>query len=498
MSSRRAHTTWVTSVTATAAAAGLILPTSATAASGPDATAGYAFTARVLIGDGDPVRGCSAALISREWVITTASCFADDTTEVTAGKPKQKTTVTIRGTAPDAVTAYTGEIAELVPAQGRDVVMARLATYTPAGIPTVNLADTPMAAGDEATFAGTGRTKTEWVPDKPHTAAFKVNGTDATTLAISGKTTADSICQGDTGGPLLRDTDNGPELVGLATRSWQGGCLGTPETETRTNAEAVRTDDLGEWISAIANRAWTRQIAAGDFSGDGKSDALAIDKTDSKLYAHPGDGKGGFTGRNQIGVQWETTRVITTGNFVGDSNIDLVAIRDNGVLLTYPGNGKGNFATTVTAGTGWNGMRLLTAGNFTGDNKTDLLAVHTNGTLYIYPGTGDGKVGSGIVAGTGWTGIRLIAGGDFNGDGKADAVAVHDNGTLYAYYNNGQNGFNSAVRVGGGWTTTRLITSGDFNGDGKADLLALRNADTFYTYAGNGTGTFAAPVVTQP
>ncbi|MFJ1551908.1 FG-GAP-like repeat-containing protein [Streptomyces sp. NPDC088246] len=498
MSSRRARTTWVTGLTVTAAAASLLTSPAAGAATGPEAAPSYAFTARILIGDGDPARGCSAALVSRGWVVTAASCFADDPAQVTEGQPKQKATVTVSGTDLYAATAHTSEIAELVPAQDRDVVMARLATSVPTGIPTVTLTDVPLAVGDEATFAGAGRTKTEWVPKKVHTAAFKVDGVDATTLAISGKTTNDSICQGDTGGPILRETDNGTELVGLATRSWQGGCLGTPETETRNNAQAVRTDDLSEWISATANRAWARQLAAGEFSGDGKTDAIVIDETDNKLYAHPGDGQGGFTGRNQIGVGWGTTRVITTGNFVGDSNTDLVAVRDDGTLLTYPGNGKGGFGTVITAGSGWNSMRLVAAGDFTGDKKIDLLAVHTNGTLYIYPGTGDGKFGSGIVAGTGWTGMRLIASDDFNGDGKADIAAVHDNGTLYMYTNNGKNGFNSGVAAGSGWKSTRLITGGDLNGDGKADLLALRGASTFYTYLGNGRGNFAAPVITQP
>ncbi|WP_381595278.1 FG-GAP-like repeat-containing protein [Streptomyces formicae] len=480
------------------AATGLLAPTTASATTGPQGGADHHFTTRILIGDTDPARGCSGALVSSEWAITTASCFANDSSEVTAGRPAVKSTLIVSGSGFSSSKAHTSTIAELVPAKGRDIVMARLANSAPADIPTVSLSSAPVATGDETVFAGTGRTATEWVPDKVHTAAFEVGRVDDATLAITGKTETDAICQGDTGGPLLRHTADGAELVGLATGSWQGGCLGTPETETRTDAQAVRADDLGDWISSVAGRSWTRQLAAGDFDGDKRADAIAIDETDGNLYLHAGDGKGGFAGRRQLGVQWETSRVITAGNFAGDSNTDLVAIRDNGLLLTYTGNGEGNFAKPITAGTGWNSMRLLAAGDFDGDKKTDLLAAHTNGTLYIYPGTGDGKVGRGIVAGAGWAGIRLIAGGDFNGDGKADIAAVHDNGTLYAYANNGKNGFNSGVAVGGGWKTTRLITSGDFNGDGMADLLALRGASTFYSYAGNGKGNFAAPVISQP
>ncbi|UUN28104.1 FG-GAP-like repeat-containing protein [Streptomyces sp. FIT100] len=496
MSSRRFRTAWVTGLTAAAVTGGLMSPAPAGAVAGPVAADGYAFTAKVLVGDGAPVRGCSGALVSREWIVTAASCFADDPAQVRAGRPEQKTTVIVDRADLFADGAHTSEIAELVPAKGRDVVMARLASYAPVDVAPVALADTPLAAGDEATFAGLGRTGTEWAPNKVHTAAFKVDSVTDTTLFISGKTRTDSACQGDSGGPLLRETDNGTELVGIGIRSWHGGCLG--ESDTRTNAQAVRTDDLVEWMSATVNQTWARQLAAGDFTGDGKTDAIAIDKNDNKLHAHPGDGKGGFTGRRQIGVQWDTSRVITAGDFTGDNKSDIVAIRDNGVLLTYPGNGAGGFGTAVTAGTGWNSMRLLAVGDFTGDKKTDLLAVHDDGTLYIYPGTADGKVGRGIVAGAGWSGIRLIAGGDFNGDGRADATAVHDNGTLFSYTNNGKNGFNPGTAVGSGWKSTRLITGGDFDGDGKADLLALRGASTFYTYLGNGRGNFSTPVITQP
>ncbi|CAM5340057.1 Trypsin OS=Streptomyces lavendulae subsp. lavendulae OX=58340 GN=SLAV_05580 PE=4 SV=1 [Streptomyces lavendulae subsp. lavendulae] len=85
------------------------------------------------------------------------------------------------------------------------------------------------------------------MPDKLHTGTFTVNSATATTLAITGKGT-DVLCKGDTGGPLLNSAG---QITGVNSRSWQGGCLGTPATETRTGAISTRTDDLAQWLRDV-------------------------------------------------------------------------------------------------------------------------------------------------------------------------------------------------------------------------------------------------------
>ncbi|MFD5149162.1 trypsin-like serine protease, partial [Streptomyces sp. NPDC058401] len=232
-------------VTATAVAASLVPAGSAQAVSGPEAAAGqHASVVKLNIGDEANGRGCTGSLVDVSWVLTASSCFASTPgTAVPAGAPALRTTVTLGD-------GRRVDVSELVPRTDRDVVLARLVTPV-SGIALIKPSGTAPIAGVDLTAVGFGRTKTEWAPGKTHTGTFTADFSDSTTLAVTGKGT-DSLCKGDTGGPLLNATG---ELVGINSRSWQGGCLGADPTETRTGAIAARTDNLGTWINeAVAPR----------------------------------------------------------------------------------------------------------------------------------------------------------------------------------------------------------------------------------------------------
>ncbi|MFD3547888.1 S1 family peptidase [Streptomyces sp. NPDC058655] len=232
-------------VTATVVTAGLASAAPALALAGPDAPAGqYAHTVKLNIGDEANSRACTGTLVDAAWVLTAGSCFAATPgTAVPEGNPALKTTATLSD-------GRTVDITEIAPRADRDLVMARLATPA-TGIAGVKRAGSAPAAGTDLVAAGFGRTKTEWVPGKLHTGTFTVNSAAATTLTVTGKG-ADVLCKGDTGGPLLNAAG---ELVAVNSRSWQGGCLGTASTETRTGAVSVRVDDLAEWIDVQRARA---------------------------------------------------------------------------------------------------------------------------------------------------------------------------------------------------------------------------------------------------
>ncbi|MER6401907.1 S1 family peptidase [Kitasatospora sp. NPDC001603] len=222
----RSHSAWTTgAVTAASLTGALLTGGPAPAVSGDTSPAdSYAFTAKLDIGDGK--RACTGALVDPFWVVTAASCFADDPahpTTVPAGPPALRTTVTVGRT--DPTTGQVRDIVELAPRTDRDLVLARLATPV-TDITPVAVATAAPTAGEDLRVTGYGRTRTEWVPDKLHSALFTVGGVDPTGLAITAKAPADAtVCKGDTGGPALRQVGDHYELAALNSRSWQNGCL---------------------------------------------------------------------------------------------------------------------------------------------------------------------------------------------------------------------------------------------------------------------------------
>ncbi|MFJ4471911.1 trypsin-like serine protease [Streptomyces sp. NPDC089424] len=209
----------------------------------------HAFTARLDIGDGQ--RACSGALVYSQWVLTAASCFAENpavSLDVPAGAPALPTTATIGRTDLTTTTGQVRDVVQLVPHPDQDLVLAKLATPV-TGITPVALSATAPAAGEELRVAGYGRTRTEWAPLRLHTGTFTVDSVSAAEVGITGKDGA-AVCKGDTGGPAFRESGGTVQLVGINSRSWQGGCFGTDETETSTGAIGIRIDKARNWINA--------------------------------------------------------------------------------------------------------------------------------------------------------------------------------------------------------------------------------------------------------
>ncbi|MFB7621007.1 trypsin-like serine protease, partial [Kitasatospora sp. NPDC056181] len=182
-------------------------------------------------------RSCTATLVDRYWVLTAAGCFGG-----ASGAPAADTTATVSG--------HTATVAELVTRSDRDVVLARLASPVD-GVTPAALATAAPASGQSLKVAGFGRTATEWAPLKPHTATHTAAVVAATTVDTAPAAGQASVCQGDAGAPLLRDNNGTSEVVAVASRSWQGGCLGTPATETRTGATSSRVDGLAGWVAQV-------------------------------------------------------------------------------------------------------------------------------------------------------------------------------------------------------------------------------------------------------
>ncbi|MDI6103025.1 ricin-type beta-trefoil lectin domain protein [Actinoplanes sp. NEAU-A12] len=233
-------------------------PAQAIAGSGAAPDGSYRFAARI---DVSGMRACSGALVAPQWIVTATACFAEDGKPVTAGAPPRAATVSV-GHGTSAATKTT--VTTLVPHAGRNVVLAKLNTWI-AGIDPVAVGTTAPAAGDVVRAAGYGRTASEWVPDKLHTATFEVKAARAGALDLTRKDAAAGICKGDAGGPLLREAGDRVELVAIHHTAEQKGCLGS--SDTGQDAVETRLDDLGDWLAQTRPDALHGSVRFGRVTG---------------------------------------------------------------------------------------------------------------------------------------------------------------------------------------------------------------------------------------
>ncbi|MFF6835190.1 trypsin-like serine protease [Streptomyces sp. NPDC012438] len=476
MTAKRPRFMWAVGAATVLATAATTLP--ASALNGSDAPAQLNFTAKINIGD---ETACTGSLVSPRWVLTAKSCFSAAGIPVT-GKPAVATTVTVgRADLTQTTVGATRGAAELVPHPSRDLVLVKLASGI-AGVKPVALASTPVTADQGVTVAGFGRTKTEWVPSKLHTGAFTATGDSSADVALSATGEA-VICQGDAGGPVLRINGTTQELVAVAGRSWQGGCLGMPATETRTGAVATRTDDIRPWITNTAN------LVPGDMSGDNKPDLVAID-ADGKMWLYPGTGTGALGNRIQIGTGgWAGASVIHRGDWTGDDMEDIVALI-GGELRVYPNRGDGTLAAMVKIGTLPANARLVGIGDTTLDGKPDLLATYDN-KLYQYAGNTGAtpSIGAALLIGNGgWDVMTLTGLGDANKDGRVDLLVRNTrDGVMYCYIGQANGTFSNLNEFGRGYTTIfRPLLTGAADADRNeiADIWATSHDGTLKFYKG--------------
>jgi len=186
------------------------------------------------------------------------------------------------------------------------------------------------------------------------------------------------------GGYRLRTVD-------LSAFAGQTTTLSFTGTEDSGAATSFILDDLA--VTAWNATASTVIFSPLDFTGDAKPDVMRVTPT-GDLYLYRGNGLGGFGAPGtKIGPGWGAfARVFSPGDFTGDGRSDVLAVKTNGDLYLYRGSGLGGFSGSATKiGAGWGiFVTVFSPRDFTGDGKSDIVAVKSNGDLFLYRGNGLG------------------------------------------------------------------------------------------------------------
>ncbi|MFI6689213.1 FG-GAP-like repeat-containing protein [Streptomyces sp. NPDC050485] len=509
MSGKRPRTAWLTGLFALTTAAGLVTAAPAGALSGADAKdSDLGYAVKVNFGD---KQACSGVLVEKQWVMTAASCFADGGQPAKTGKPAVKTTVTVGRPDLGPTDGSTVDATYVNVHPDRDVALLPLAWPVVDAKP-MKLSKSAPVAGEQLQSVGFGRTKTEWVPNKPHSGTFTVASVDGGSIGLNGSDAA-VLCQGDAGAPAVRNVNGTLELVAVNSRSWQGGCLGTDPAETRTSALDTRVDGLGTFNQPIGNTAdfrpqlakllpdVTTVMTAGDFNNDGRSD-LAVVLKDGTLHTFAARADGTFEYGRKLwnDGSWKNATKIVAGDFNGDGQMDIASVWADGRLRLYAGKPDGKLAEGkllwTDTKTDWNGMLQIARFKPDTSGRDGLLTVWSTGDLYAYPTDGDGVLGSSqsMWKDPSWKVASKLTTGDFNGDGRDDVVITDGAGALVRY-GNGKGGLSDGVSMwpDKSWKSVQAILGGDFDGDGKTDLGSLwNNQQKFTVYKGKGDGTLAS------
>ncbi|MFJ2633319.1 FG-GAP-like repeat-containing protein [Streptomyces sp. NPDC087422] len=241
------------------------------------------------------------------------------------------------------------------------------------------------------------------------------------------------------------------------------------------------------------------QVLPIDYTGDGKVDLLAIDKSTGHLFRYNGDGSGGFAAAFDLGQGWGVM-TLTAGDFNGDGKQDFLAVSSSAnAMYFYPGNGTGGFGARTTVGPGWATYRLISL-DYNSDGKQDVLAINSgDGHLYFYPGKGDGTLNTRTDLGGGWNPMYLVP-GDFNKDGKTDFLARDTtNNKLRFYPATGTGGFGTYILQTADWTTFGTPAPGQFNAGTTLDIVATDTSNHLRLFSGDNAGHLTgATIVTAP
>ena len=238
----------------------------------------------------------------------------------------------------------------------------------------------------------------------------------------------------------------------------------------------------------IADVGWhAYRFATADFNLDGNIDFMVRDMYgDVKYFRNDGtptDGPGAFTylGIKLTGVDGG----ITSGDFDGDGDPDILAGYHDGHIAYYTNDGTGQFTYRNDVGNiqtnAW--AYGLTVGDYNNDGRLDFLVGDVGGGVTYFENAGCPKDSPGVFVNQGFVGqagplnqMNEAFGptsADFDLDGDIDYLVGNMWGNIYYYMNTGGGTFRGQGIIANVGTQDALgLTSADFDGDGYKEFIS--------------------------
>ncbi|MEO6306014.1 MAG: T9SS type A sorting domain-containing protein [Bacteroidia bacterium] len=250
-------------------------------------------------------------------------------------------------------------------------------------------------------------------------------------------------------------------------------------------------------------------LTSADFNNDGYPDIATSNYTDRSVSILLNNGAGTFTGAVSYNAVINYTigygtYAITTGDFNGDSNIDIAVANSTGLgsFSILLGNGAGVFGPPTGFVIGNQPVSIISA-DFNNDGIADIACTHYSPSkVSISLGNGSGgfiSPGS-FAAGSN---AESVSAADFNGDSNLDlAVANFGSSNISVLLGDGTGGFIFQTNYPAGNHPFCVIT-GDFNNDLKTDIATANMLSSDISIIlGTGTGSFSStynfPAGAQP
>jgi hypothetical protein len=250
----------------------------------------------------------------------------------------------------------------------------------------------------------------------------------------------------------------------------------------RTNVVlvSVPAGDTGDFtFSSVSS---TRVLLTGDFNNDGQVDIVsqAADGTVSLAL-------NGGTSFNQVASPYNgvvsTWSIVGVADFNGDGRKDLLWQSPTGAVALWLNNGA-SAPTPLMIYSGVSDWRVKAVADLDHNGSPDLIWQSPSGQLVVWLMSGTTVASSQDLwrFSSDW---RVVGAGDFNGDGDADILWQAPNGVLALWLMHGFT-FSSGVTIYGAATPWVAISVGDVNGDSKPDIVWRGPTGQVVTWLMNG------------